>query len=328
MILADKIIALRKQCGWSQEELAGQLGISRQSVSKWESGASIPDLDKIIKMSDIFQVSTDYLLKDELEEVDRLEVVEVAGEEDIRSISLEEANAFMNMISGVAVKNAIGVLLCVLSPVCLLVLNSFSEIHMIAEKLANGIGIGVLLLLVTIAVAIFIPNGMELSKYEYLEKEKISLQYGVKGIVEKRKEAYEPVYRRDIVTGTMLCILGAIPIVVTGSLEMDDFIVALCVPLLLIFVAIATVHFVKSGMTYSSFQKLLQEGDYTEDKKEINRKNAMITVIYWCTITAVYLGISFYTMAWGKTWIIWAVAGVLYAGLYGVIAMVYSQKHL
>ena len=64
MILADKIAELRKKNGWSQEELAGQLGVSRQSVSKWESASSMPDLDKILKMSEIFGVSTDYLLKD------------------------------------------------------------------------------------------------------------------------------------------------------------------------------------------------------------------------------------------------------------------------
>ena len=68
MILGEKIIRLRKQREWSQEELASQLGISRQSVSKWESGASIPDLDKIIKMSSLFGVTTDYLLKEEIEE--------------------------------------------------------------------------------------------------------------------------------------------------------------------------------------------------------------------------------------------------------------------
>lgn len=65
MILADKIMKLRKQNGWSQEELAMQLGVSRQSVSKWESGTSIPDLERIIKLSQIFGVSTDYLIKDE-----------------------------------------------------------------------------------------------------------------------------------------------------------------------------------------------------------------------------------------------------------------------
>lgn len=49
MILADKITELRKRSGWSQEELAGRLGVSRQAVSKWESAASIPDLDKILQ---------------------------------------------------------------------------------------------------------------------------------------------------------------------------------------------------------------------------------------------------------------------------------------
>ena len=60
MILAEKITMLRKKSGWSQEELAMKLGISRQSVSKWESTADIPDLDKIIRLSEIFGVSTDY----------------------------------------------------------------------------------------------------------------------------------------------------------------------------------------------------------------------------------------------------------------------------
>ena len=68
MILAEKIQALRKQNNWSQEELAVKLGVSRQSVSKWESGTSIPDLERIIKISRVFGVSTDYLLKDDMEE--------------------------------------------------------------------------------------------------------------------------------------------------------------------------------------------------------------------------------------------------------------------
>lgn len=50
---------LRKKYGWSQEELAERLDISRQSVSKWESGASIPDLERIVGMSQLFGVTTD-----------------------------------------------------------------------------------------------------------------------------------------------------------------------------------------------------------------------------------------------------------------------------
>ena len=67
MILADKIIELRKKNGWSQEDLAEKLDVSRQSISKWEGAQSIPDMNKILKLSEVFSVSTDYLLKDEIE---------------------------------------------------------------------------------------------------------------------------------------------------------------------------------------------------------------------------------------------------------------------
>ena len=65
MILADKIIDLRKKNGWSQEELAEKLQVTRQSISKWEGAQSTPDLNKILAMSQLFGVTTDYLLKDE-----------------------------------------------------------------------------------------------------------------------------------------------------------------------------------------------------------------------------------------------------------------------
>lgn len=68
MKLFVKIQQLRKQNGMSQEKLAQLLGVSRQSVSKWESGQSLPEIDKIIQLSNIFEVTTDYLLKDVPEE--------------------------------------------------------------------------------------------------------------------------------------------------------------------------------------------------------------------------------------------------------------------
>ena len=72
MILADKIIALRKKHGMSQEELAEKINVSRQSVSKWEGAQSIPDLDRIIQLSQLFGVSTDYLLTGDIVDKDQL----------------------------------------------------------------------------------------------------------------------------------------------------------------------------------------------------------------------------------------------------------------
>ncbi|MDO4323975.1 MAG: helix-turn-helix transcriptional regulator [Lachnospiraceae bacterium] len=64
MNFADKLVILRKEKGWSQEQLALMLGVSRQSVSKWEAGTSMPEISKLLQLSGLFLVSTDYLLKD------------------------------------------------------------------------------------------------------------------------------------------------------------------------------------------------------------------------------------------------------------------------
>lgn len=276
-------------------------------MSKWESGVSIPDLDKIIKLSNIFNVSTDYLLKDDLEETEFIDTKDEDTDNDVRSVSVEEANAYIEVTEKVAGKIALGVLMCILSPVCLIFLGGISESSeygIMSESMAGGIGTAILLIIVAIATAILISNGMMLTKYEYFDKEIISLQYGVKGIVEKKKEAYEITWRNNIVFGVMLCIIGVVPLVVAGALEMGDFICVVCTDILLLFIAIATYKFIKSGMIYGCYQKLLQEGDYTVEKKAENKRNSAIAGIYWCSITAIYLAISFYANDWGRSWII------------------------
>ena len=68
MEFSERLMILRKQAGLSQEQLADRLGVTRQSVSKWESGTALPELVKLISLSEIFGVSLDYLVKDYIEE--------------------------------------------------------------------------------------------------------------------------------------------------------------------------------------------------------------------------------------------------------------------
>ena len=68
MTFSEKLTALRRQGGWSQEQLADRLGVTRQSVSKWESGAAMPELGKLVALSELFDVSVDYLVKDYVDE--------------------------------------------------------------------------------------------------------------------------------------------------------------------------------------------------------------------------------------------------------------------
>ena len=71
MNFSEKLAALRRREGLSQEQLADRLGVTRQSVSKWESGAAAPELPKLVALSELFHVSVDYLVKDYIEKPDR-----------------------------------------------------------------------------------------------------------------------------------------------------------------------------------------------------------------------------------------------------------------
>ena len=125
MILADKIIRLRKKNGWSQEELAEKMNVSRQAVSKWEAAQTTPDLEKILQLGNLFGVTTDYLLKDEIEDE---EFTDGIDETPIRKITLAEANDYMKQRKDASVKIAIATFLCILSVIPLLLLGAISEL--------------------------------------------------------------------------------------------------------------------------------------------------------------------------------------------------------
>ena len=324
MILADKIIELRKKSGWSQEELAEQLGISRQAVSKWESGASIPDLDKIIRLSGIFGVSTDYLLKDEIEQsAPQYDEPDMAEE---RIVTVEEANEFMDLQAGTSGRIAAATALCILSPGCLIQLAGLAEAGRMDESLAGGVGTAVLLAIIAVAVAVFILCVLKLKKYEFLEKESFSLAYGVRGIVSKRREEYEDAARRLLVAGVTLCIVGVIPLLVAGALGASDYVCITCTNVMLAFIALGVYAIIRSSVVMAGFDKLLQQGDYTEDNKRRGRRLSFLPGAYWCLATAVYLFWSFRTELWERTWIVWPVAGLLYVALYGILKATVKGK--
>lgn len=81
MSLADKIIKLRKQHGWSQEDLADKMDVSRQAVSKWECAQTIPDIEKILQLSQLFNVSTDYLLKDTMPYDEQIQATQITSQQ-------------------------------------------------------------------------------------------------------------------------------------------------------------------------------------------------------------------------------------------------------
>ena len=312
MILADKIIEERKKNGWSQEELASKLGVSRQAVSKWESSGSIPDLQRILQMSELFGVTTDYLLKDEIEEERLNEYVETKT----IKVSMEEANQYLDMKSKGSRIVANATSLCILSPVPLIVLGTMTEDHILI-----GFSLVLLLVLVAIAVYLFVNYGLHESHMQHLEKESFETEYGVSGMVRERREQYESTFTRNIAIGVVLCILSVIPTIMAGVMEVEDYMSGISVGLLLIIVSIGVNILIRAGMIKSSYDTLLQEGEYTKEEKHLKKKTDSFSGAYWCLIVAIYLGWSFWTNNWKFTWIIWPVAGVLYAAVLGMVKM-------
>ncbi len=328
MILSEKICVLRKKKGWSQEELAEKLSISRQSVSKWESGASIPDIDRILMLSRLFEVSTDYLLKDEMETQEgQASEKEYEEQPQIKCVSMEEADKFLSLARKFAIPNAIAAAVCVLSPIPLILLSGLCEFAGIglSEDMAGGLGVTILLLLVAAGVGTLVFCGSQMEKYEYLEKESILLQYGISGIARKRREGFERSYRICVTAGVALCILGVVPLMIAAAFTAENMVYIYCVCVLLALVSAAVFLFVWSGSIQDSYNKLLQEGDYTVENKQIRKKLAFFPTAYWCLAVAVFLAAGFWS-SWKMAGFIWPVAALLFVVALAVLKSVVRAK--
>ncbi len=331
MILADKIVSLRKKAGWSQEDLAEKLGVTRQSVSKWEGAQSVPDMDKVVMMSRLFGISTDFLLKDELEE----EAPCAAAQEDdtpLRRVSLTQASAYLALRKAAAPKIAVATALCIISPVTLILLAGMSEVQRfhISENAAAGIGLCVLLALVALAVSIFLRTGAEAKEYRFLEEEPFETEYGVTGMVRQRQREYKDTHTRLVTVGVVLCVLAAVPLFAAMCInDGSDLLYIAAVCALLVLVAIGCLALVTAGVYQGAMEQLLEEGDYTRPQKKHHKLMGTVTMIYWLTATAVFLLYTYGPHGNGQprySWIIWAVAGVLYAAVMGIVRIISRSR--
>lgn len=319
MILADKIIKLRKKNGWSQEELAEKVNVSRQSVSKWEGAQSVPDLDKLLILSKLFGVTTDYLLKDEIEDEEYSSDDEDTG---MRKVSLSEAQEFLKWRVSAAKRIALATFLCIISPITMIVLGVLSEMPVlgISENFAGGAGIIVLFLVVAAAVTIFVHCGFKNSPYEFFDtKEEFETEYGVRGMVTEKREAYRPTYVKFNIIGTCLCVLSPVALFV-GAFSENEILLVAMLALMMIIAGVGVVFFIIAGVRWASMQKLLRDGEYsvrcTQQKKKKDKIISAISGVYWLTATAIFLVWTVVAdNSWRHSWIVWPVAGIVYGAI-------------
>ena len=312
MIFADKLIKLRKKNGWSQEELADKMNVSRQAVSKWESAQSVPDLEKILQLGNLFGVTTDYLLKDEIEDEEFTDSTEPI----IKRLSLTDANEYLSWREKAAKYISFATMLCIFSPIILIFLASWSEIGTIniPENLAVGIGMAVLLMLVAFAVSLYVYCGFKNTPYEFLEKVPFEMEYGVAGMVKEKQKAFRDTYVKSNIIATCMCILSPLPLILAAFAKVELYvIIGLCITLIV--VAFGVRLYISAGVQWAAMDRILREANLSTAVRQRKKFKDSVESIYWIIALAIYLGWSFITNDWHITWVVWPVAGILSAVL-------------
>lgn len=335
MNLSEKIFNERRKLGLSQEQFAEKMQISRQAVSKWESGQSTPDLDKIVLMSQIFGVSTDYLLKEEDDTVGDNQIVREVENTDaaLRVLTKDESDSYMEEREKSGKRIAIGVSLCLLSLAFSCIAILIAKGMGVPEDIQDAAAGTVMFLLIGTAVMLFVMSGLRLHVYEYLEKEDFMLPEDIKQLIMDKKNAYQERFNIHITVGVVLtilsvvlCMLAETFLAYTAGKDYTDEVQGVIMFSLL---AIAVFLFVRAGMRMGTYDILLQEKDYSKDKKRAKREGedrmGLIAGIYWCLMCAIYLGFSFLTNDWGRSWILWPVAGCVFGAI--AVAVTVKQSH-
>ena len=330
MTFSEKISALRKQKGWSQEELAEKLMVTRQAVSKWESAQSMPDLDKLVQLSEALGVSTDYLLKDEQAQS---APVPATAEQTVkpRHVTQEEARRYLQLQTAAIPKTTLGVALCVWSSIVLIglpVLRSTLNWGF-PEEICSGIGLCVLLVMVAAGVALLLTASGKLREFEYLEREPIETDNGAREQALSMQREVLPICAKRNTIGVVLCILSVLPLFALMCVPgVPDGYYSLAVCALLLLVGIACLLLVRTGSMRGAVDKLLEQGDYTRENKAKSRFVGAVSAAYWLVVTAAFLFYTFGPKGNGQpqySWFIWAIAGVLYGALMAALS-VYRKK--
>jgi len=320
MILAEKIIRLRKQCGWSQEELAEKMTVSRQSVSKWESTNSIPDLNKIIMLAEIFDVSTDFLLKDENEEFNSRDEGKEPG---IIQISLEQAVKYVEHKMEVSSLITKGVVLCVCSVVPLFFFLAMAETNRLnlTSDMAAAIGVVCILVMVSIGVNFFIRTNQYERDVSVIDNEKFELAYGVHSVFQEKLQKFRVTYNRKLSIGIFMFIISFVPLMFVSMFFGGSEIILMMLIVLILMIATGIYIVIPVSTKYDAYNNILNENCVETEKSRRTKRAEKLAAFYWPLLTAIFLGWSLWTMDWGVTWIVWPVGGVLFAALVGLMEL-------
>ncbi|MEG0365924.1 MAG: helix-turn-helix transcriptional regulator [Coprobacillus sp.] len=289
-----KLQSLRKEKGLSQEALAEKLNVSRQAVSKWETGEGYPEMDKIILLSDLFQVSLDYLIKDSGQ------VNENSNKEDTYFMTSQKIKEYLEFKSKFGLRIGGAVMLFILS-VLLPVWCSDTPY----EKY----GIFGMLCIVAIGVVVIIFTGMASEKHSELENKKINMSFNDLQSLQEEYSRFKAKFGMAIASGVGLIILAVAGVVLIGEGAFED---KMGPSLLFVCVACSVYVFITTGVKDGAYKFLVQNKRYIAEKNA--EQNSLFSITMPLAAMA-YLVIGFTTGYWHPGWIIFPVVAIITSGI-------------
>ena len=294
MSLSENLQNLRKIKNMSQEELAEKLNVSRQAVSKWESGSGYPETEKIISICEIFDCSMDQLVKGKISN-------------DIKS----EKNNYDLIMTKAAKEISLGVALILLGVSIMLTIIGFASNEQTEEQFAL-IGVIAILIGVVFAVPMFIING---SKIENFKKKnpKMANVYTEDEVDEANSK-----YTKYLAAGISIIILGVVIMMLFLGLKTFGEESTFPVAILMYLITIGVLIIVYSGMMKEKFNIEKYNYENTEEYKKVDNKVGKLCGIIMLVTTIIFLLWGFTLNMWYINWVVYPVGGIM-CGIVSII---------
>lgn len=290
MKLGQKIADLRKKSGLSQEALAEKMNISRQAVSKWESNQSIPDIQKIVDLSELFGVTTDYLLKNG---TPSFELPGKSSEEKIEkalpAITDQEIDQYLEVAKKAAhfESLSIALLFVALATFCL-----FLSFTFIASRISGTIAYTAPIVIIAIALGYFIHAKLMIREFKSITQKKFALTSTQNYLIDSSAHEFRKKNNRRIIIGVVLCILAIIPLILIWTLRLLPDWTWAVLAITFVLLGIASYQFTFYFLRQLAFKTIAGCRKHLPQEEKSLLING--SVIFWIVLLLVYYLIRHY----------------------------------
>ena len=297
MSLSDNLQNLRKIKNMSQEELAEKLNVSRQAVSKWESGNGYPETEKIISICEIFDCSMDELVKGKITE-------------DVK----KEKNEYDSVMSKIAKSTSFAIGLILLGVSIMLTILGLAPNEQAEDQYAL-IGVVMILIAVAFAVPIFIMDNMKLENFKKKNKTVANIYS------EEELDSGKIKATKFIALGTALILIGVVVMMTLTGLNVFGEDSVLQVASLMYFVTVGASLIVYGGKQQEKYEIEEYNKVNSDEYKDVEKKIGSICGVIMIIATIIYFIWGFIFNSWNINWCVYPVGGMLC----GIVAIILKK---